>query len=361
MIEQLLLISTCGTSLLTHGVNDEDRKWLTKIANDTVANNPDMEPRLQSIVAERRERLKAADKAERRKMSAELNGIEAVLERYKPKRTEHILVHTDTASGTATAELVQEVLNNQATLISECGLQTKNLTSFREALAELTKKLDELVQEYHSKKYFVVFNLTGGFKALNGYLQTLAMISADRCVFLFEGSSELMEIPRLPVKLAELDELRKYSTIFRRIEIGYSVPAKEAEGIPETLLMVVGEQVMMSTLGEVAWSRHRAKLFEEELLPTLSTRIRISDSVKKTFETLEKKQKIHVNDAMDDFSAHLDNNRALLKAHKFDTIKGNPVPGSTHELYAWSDGAAGRLFGHYENGIFVFDKLGKHL
>jgi hypothetical protein len=52
----------------------------------------------------------------------------------------------------------------------------------------------------------VVFNLTGGFKSLNGYLQTVAMISADRCAFLFEGAPELMEIPRLPVRLAEIDE-----------------------------------------------------------------------------------------------------------------------------------------------------------
>jgi hypothetical protein len=40
---------------------------------------------------------------------------------------------------------------------------------------------------------------------------------------------------------------------------------------------------------------------------------------------------------------------------------GRSRAGSTHELYAWSDGGTGRLFGHYDaDNVFVFDRLTNH-
>ena len=117
-------------------------------------------------------------------MSAELNGIGAVLDRYEPKQLFHLLVHTDTAPGKATADLVREVLGNQTSLVSASGLRTNDLAAFRAALADLTRQLDALVRSYREQGWFVVFNLTGGFKSLNGYLQTLGMISAEVRIYL---------------------------------------------------------------------------------------------------------------------------------------------------------------------------------
>jgi hypothetical protein len=62
-----------------------------------------------------------------------------------------------------------------------------------------------------------------------------------------------------------------------------------------------------------------------------------------------------------DEDAHVDLRRPLPKSRTFKKLKGDPVPDSTHELYAWSDGATGRLLGHYEDGgDFVFDYLAGH-
>lgn len=358
MTERLLLVSTCGTSLLTNGASDDDRLWLTQIANDVGVDST----RLTSIVDERRAGLRAADGPTRRRMSAELNGIGAVLDRYKPRQLSHLLVHTDTAPGKATADLVQEALGNQTSLVSAGGLRTNDLVSFRAALADLTRQLDALVRSYHEQRWFVVFNLTGGFKSLNGYLQTLAMISADRCVFLFEGAPELMEIPRLPVRLSEIGDLREHAALFRRLGVGYIVRADDAKGAPDSLLMEVDGEVTTSVLGDVAWARHRATLFAEKLLSPLSTKVRVADAVQKVFAGLEAAHKVQVNEALDEFSAYVDHGRTLPKSRTFKKLRGDPVPGSTHELYAWSDGAAGRLFGHYDaGGAFVFDRLAGHL
>ncbi len=358
MTDRLLLLSTCGTSLLTNGAGTEDGAWLKKVANDVEVDTA----RLTSIVDERRERMKKADEPTRRKMSAELNGIGAVRDRYKPKQLFHLLVHTDTALGKAAADLVQKALGNQTSLVSAGGLRTNDLASFRAALADLTRQLEEVVRSYREQGWFVVFNLTGGFKSLNGYLQTLAMISADRCVFLFEGASELMEIPRLPVRLAELEELREHAMIFRRRAVDYTVNADAAKGAPDSLLMEVDGKVTTSVLGDVAWARHRATLFAEKLLPPLSNKVRVADAVQRAFSGLEASQKVQVNEALDEFCAHVDHGRTLPKSRKFQKLKGDPARGSTHELYAWSDGATGRLFGQYDaSGVFVFDRLAGHL
>src|SRR5690606_36620821 len=302
MIERILLVSTCGTSLLTNGANTEDRAWLTKSANDVEVDAA----RLAPIISARREGLKAADEPTRRKMSAELNGIGAVIDRYQPKQLLHVLVHTDTALGRATAGLVQEAVGNQSLLVSAGGLRTNSLASFREALADLTRQLDTLVRSYREQGWFVVFNLTGGFKSLNGYLQTLAMISADRCVFLFEGAPELMELPRLPVRLSETDELHEHMTLFRRLAVGYTIRADDTNGVPDSLLMELDGEVTTSVLGDVAWARHRATLFAEKLLSPLSTKVRVADAVGKVFAGLEAARKVQVNEALDEFCAYVD-------------------------------------------------------
>ncbi|HMQ23092.1 MAG TPA: putative CRISPR-associated protein [Planctomycetota bacterium] len=358
MTARLLLVSTVGMSLLTNGASNDDQSWLTQVANDDDVDST----RLASIVDERRIRLKAADAPTRRGMSAELNGIDAVLDRYNSRRLFHLLVHTDTALGKATAGLVHDVLGRETQLVSAGGLRANDLASFRAALADITRDLDALVRSYRDDGWFVVFNLTGGFKSLNGYLQTLAMISADRCVFLFEGARELMEIPRLPVRLSEIDDLRDHAALFRRLAVGYIVRADDAKGAPDSLLMEVDGEVTTSVLGDVAWARHRATLFAEKLQSPLSNKLRVADAVEKEFIKLEAAQKVQVNEALDEFSAYVDHGRTLPKSRTFKKLQGNPVPGSTYELYAWSDGAAGRLFGHYDaDGAFIFDRLGRHL
>lgn len=368
MIERLVIVSTCGTSLFTNKRPDtgdvtldwvaHDHKWIKENSNAA-----EVDPgRLNRLVENRRSWLMASDKTTRREMSAELNGIESVLERYKPRRIHHILVHSDTALGKATADLVYGALSDQTLLLSAGGLRTDHLASFRAALAELTRNLDELVQSYRLQGWFVVFNLTGGFKSLNGFLQTVAMIFADRCVFQFERAADLMEIPRLPVQLAELDNLREHVETFRRLAVGYPVRLSEAQGVPESLLMEVDGMVTTSVLGDVAWGRHQRTLFAENLYAPLSGKVRIDDSIRRAFARLENAQKVHVNEAIDEFSVHVDHGRPLLKSRTFKPVEGRNVPPqSTHELYAWSDGAAKRLYGHYDGVVFVFDELGNHL
>lgn len=368
MTPQLLLLSTCGTSVLTNGTSDDMRRWLNTVANKSMLNESEVR-RLQIHVAERRGQLRETNATVWERASAELNGIGAVLARWKPDRVLHLLVHTDTAAGCAAMEIVAEALRadgHEVQPLTAGGLRTDDAASFREALAELTRDIENWVATHREMGWSTIFNLTGGFKSVNGYLQALGMLHADRCVFLFDGAPALMEIPRLPVRLAEADDVRKHLAAFRRLELGYPVAASQVAGLPDSLLLFDAERVTTSVWGDVVWARVRNKLFAETLLPPLSPKLKV-DGLSRGFDKLPSDRRVMVNEALDALSADLDGVRPLLRSNTFKPLGGSPRPPSTHELYLWSDGAAWRLFGHYESAndsdakVFFADSMGEHL
>ena len=363
MSTSLLLLSTCGMSVLTNEVAPKERQWLTEIANEARLSERDRE-RLTELVTRRREQLLRGDRNARR-LSAELSSIDAILARWAADHVQHLLIHTDTETGKAAASVIAAILKSdgqQVQLLTQGGLRTNDFSSFREALAELTIDIENWIPGYRGHGRTTLFNLTAGFKSVSAYLQVLGMLHADRCIFLFEGAPELMEIPRLPVKLAELDEIRPHAKVFRRLEYGYPVQKNEIIGLPDALFLVDDDRVIRNTLGDVVWARVRKTLFREELLDPLSPKLIISDAVCRAFDKLqEEERRVQVNEALDALSAHLDLKREFPKSRTFKRLQGNPSPPATHELYVWSDGAAWRLFGHFEGDCFCADSLGSHL
>lgn len=362
MTTRLLLVSTCGTSILTNNLDQETQEWLRKITNRVELSAADA-GRLQEHVAQREEQLLNADGAERRKLSAELNGISAILEHWKPSEILHLLIETDTATGRATAKLVKTLLEKDrqpVQILHAGGLQAADFPSFREALADLTVQIDRWTSGYREKGWTTLFNLTGGFKSVNAYLQALGMFYADRSVFLFEGAATLMEIPRLPVKLAEADEIRSHLVAFRRLVHRYPVTKKEVDGVPDLLLLVDSDQAVTSVWGDVVWQRVRTPLLSGELLDPISPKLAV-DKIRKDVKNLSAERRMQVNEALDELAAYLDLGHKLTESHQFEKLKGDPKPPSTHELYLWSDGAASRLFGHFEGDRFIADSIGPHL
>lgn len=361
MTNFLLLLSTCGTSTLTNGAPPDTVRWLVEIANRTTLAAPE-QLRLDALVAECAAHLAEAGEAECCRRSAEYNGAAAARLRWPAARTQHLLVHTDTAVGRAASSIVRCLLarhGDPVEPLTVAGLRTDDHVSFRNALCDLTAEIEAWLPANRAGK--TVFNLTGGFKSINAYLQALGMLVADHCVFLFETSEVLIEIPRLPVRLTDGDELRVHIEVFRRLAQRYPVSEAEAAGVPETLLLADDGQVTTSVWGDAVWGRHRKQLLADQLYPPLSPKIDLSDDVQRMFQTLEQDRRLQVNEAIDRLSAHFDLGHQLPSSNTFKKLKGNPSPPSTHELYLWSDGAAWRLYGHYTGDRFVADSIGPHL
>lgn len=368
-MNKYFILSPCGTSFLTNYTKDgETRKLIYKYANAKRPSDVARKDRaaLESIIAELEPIVEQAGYAQAAAMSAELNSIIKFYGGVLPKSCDfHQLVSTDTWLGEQTARLVEKWIKKSSPGMAvdihrQQNLQTKEMVFFQWALSDLVKKFYEELPEYRNNGYKIIFNLTGGFKGVQGFLQSIANFFADETVYLFEQSDMLMRIPRLPVKLAAVDIVEKNLSCFRNLAMG--VPWKGRITIPETMILKLDGAVELSAWGEVLWNEAREKLYMARLWPSPNPeKIRYGPGFEKSTASIASDRTRHVNHTVDQlnrFVHHRDN----LNSLDFKALKGEKMLPSTHEIDAWADSDARRIFLHKDKtDCYVLDKLTKGL
>jgi len=362
MSKPKLVLSPCGTSLLTNKATDKD--ILTKYANAQDIPRDDL-AKLESLIKSVEKDLESASLEEAAKMSAELNGIIKLYggQLNKPKDI-HVLISTDTYLGKATADLVAKWLKDKGfndirqPLIK--GLQTADLFDFQHALSEIVQWCSETIPSYQKAQYHIVFNLTGGFKSVQGFLQTLAMFYADETIYIFEGSKDLLRIPRLPVEMKPENSIVENFEVFRRLANGLTVSNKNLSKIPGTLLTIFEKEVDLSPWGKLVWEQTKEQIYSQKLHPSPSKKFKYGPRFEPSVEGLSKDRLCLINERIDNLAVFLEK-ETNPKSLDFKKLNGNPCPPSTHEIDAWQDQDAKRIFGHYEDSLFILDQLDKHL
>ena len=308
-----LILNTCGTSLLTGGgIADDLRRLLNKHANSkNWSDMPHEEAaRLQAHAEERRQQLLNADQSQVRRLSAELNGLLSWQQRPETPASAqdmYLLLATDTALGSHTAESVGQWLSQQGhsrTVISAPGLNTASLISFRQALSGLVKDLHEQLSGYKDSGYAINFNLTGGFKGLNGFLQALSTIYADHTFYLFEGSTEVLLLPSLPLTLNAEQVISDNLTAFRRLNQELAVTREQCSTIPELLLFRIDQDIVLSEWGELLWRNSYKNLYRRGLHPSPSPRIRFGSSFEASCRGRSESLLQIINDRVDGLAAY---------------------------------------------------------
>lgn len=360
-----LYLSTVGTSVLTNrpGV---DRGVAFRHAN--APTRADAGPDGDAIagwLGEARTALLDADLPAVRKASAELNALVALGDGEAPAMPDqHLLVPTDTWMGRETAAIVAEWLGAHGASVAVFdtkGLRGDRLASFQTSLPPLVKELLETLRGYQRAGHRIVFNLTGGFKSLNGFLAALAPHYADETVYLFETSAELLRIPHVPVRLALGETVAEHLIPFRRLARCLPVSDAEARALPALLTFEAAPgQWMLSEWGEVVWDQEHRALYEKKLWPTPSDRIVYGDRFAASVNPLSPQKTYAVNERLDDLAVYLETGHSV-KRLDLKKLKGTPKPGLTHELDAWADGGAKRIYGTLDGGVFTADHLGDHL
>lgn len=267
-----VILSTIGTSLLTKQISRDDKEdWLSKL-RDTANLKPDETPEeVRDIIRVLKERanckLAKGSTQDIREASAELNGIYGIYAENLSRGTVdmHWLIATDTAQGLETASIVEDFLRSKniaAQTFSPKGLSAADTTSFTEGIDKLIVWLDESIKGYEK----VYFNLVGGFKSLQAYLNTIGMFYADEIVYIFEGfSSELIKIPRLPIKINE-SIIEPYKSEFALMAAGAWLPYSELSDLPESLLFFSDDECILSNWGRLIWNRMKSEVLSEALL-----------------------------------------------------------------------------------------------
>lgn len=269
------IVSTVGTSLLTNYARErapEMQSLLRRTANmrDQELTGGELAT-ISSLEDAVRAGLAAPETETAGTLSAEINGIVTYYgERlYDPKRLardEHVLVATDTYQGEVAAKLVQEWLQGRGfssvQVFQLPGLSTRNQQAFATGVGALIKWTGETLPGYRESGSRVVFNLVGGFKSLQGYMNTLGMLYADEIIYIFEGTqSGLIRIPRLPVNLADFQCLREHATQLALLEQHEVATKQSVVGIPEALLDYDEHgNCTFSTWGASIWAANKGEI-----------------------------------------------------------------------------------------------------
>ncbi len=264
-----LIISTVGTSLITNAASKDEQKQLYEFSNCSSVNCPQHVKKLiDALFTKVNDELVKLDNHSLRRKSAELNGI---LGFYKEdfslgKDDFHFLITTDTYQGLKSAEVVKEFLVSKALkvqLLTPKGLSTKNKDEFSEGVKELLKSFEDFLPDYRKNGHKIIFNLTGGFKSLQGYLNTLAMFYSDKIIYIFESEqAELIEIPRLPIKI-DLEPFEKQKVKLLLLNANKIYKTSDFQDFPEAIIDVVDDYVTLSIWGEVIWNKIKYDLFDK--------------------------------------------------------------------------------------------------
>ncbi len=275
------VVSTVGTSILTNLIdrgNSAEATWWNMLRDSANRRMDELEQEtllvIEQLASRALEKLLEDTVVTNRRISAELNGIYGIYDGRLPQNSPdlHYLICTDTAQGQKTGNLIAEFLQDQGFNVSvetPEGLSTQDTASFTVGTKELIKWLDDTVPKPGSG-YDVIFNLVGGFKSLQGYMQTFGTFYADEVVYIFEGSTNLIRIPRLPIQI-DTTVIENHLMEFALMAAGKLYPIEKLEEIPETLLESVEEEsetyAGLSAWGELIWNRAKLDLLAEELLP----------------------------------------------------------------------------------------------
>ena len=274
------VLSTVGTSILTNLIdrgNSTEGTWFGKLRDSANCKQDRLKSETALVIntlAERAlEKLMENDVNTNRQISAELNGIYGIYGGGLPDNSDdqHYLICTDTFQGQTTGNLIAEFLRDQGfTVVVETpeGLSTQDTESFTKGTKELITWLDNAIPRPDSG-WDVIFNLVGGFKSLQGYMQTFGTFYADEIVYIFEGSSDLIKIPRLPIQI-DTTVVQEHRTKFAMMAADEMYPIEKLEGIPETLLEPVTDNgntmAGLSAWGELIWNRTKSDLLSQGLL-----------------------------------------------------------------------------------------------
>lgn len=364
-----VIFSICGTSILTNGSSEEIRKGISAYANAKASDEVPEEFKkiLETRFAEISEMLEKINVQKAVKCSAELHSIIKLYGQRPEKgsKDHHILICTDTWLGEVATKFVSQWLKDaglNVDIYKQKDLQTKEWLSFQLSLSDLVKTIAEKCRIYKEAGYHIIFNLTGGFKSVQGFMQALAMIYADESVYVFESGDELLRIPRLPVQWNAGSEIKEHIFVFRRLGMKLPIRHGDIGSISGLFLFNIEGDYCFSAWGEVAWDQHRKEIYSEKLWPSPSKKIVYGPAFEKSLQKLSGNRLAEVNTKIDMLARHLEKGKDYnLKGLDFKPLAGNPVQGSTHELDAWHDQDAKRIFGHFDKDIFFLDKLDKAL
>ena len=357
------ILTSCGLSLLTnylkkHAITPPEVYRYSNASKDEI--DREFLVKLEEGLEHLKVDITTFFNEELRKLSAELNALIAFYNGVFSQQDIHMLFHTDTYLGKRVAEILQHFLQSRglnAQLFCAKDLNTASLEEFHIALSDVVKDLSEILENFRHG-YEVIFNLTGGYKSVNSFLQTMATLWADRSIYIFETSNELLTIPRLPLTIDE-SIFQKHIQLFRSLELGFGVDELPND-IPLSLVNKIGDEYTLSPWGELLWQKVKNEIYRTKLVQPLHTQIIYSDEFIKQFASLNPSEKLQINKTIDKLERYLafDENLRSLRLH---SLSGEIAQKYNLECYPFDGNDSRRLYCNRVEEKIILEKIASHL
>ena len=363
---QYFIYTTCGTSTFTNPARKDPELNDLIIKNSNARNEDELLPGAKEKIDAHYDSLieewQNHSIADARAKSAELNSLLSWQEKNKIPASECLcfLLHTDTVLGANAASLVEEWLTHHGYMSVQLqkidSLSTSSLENFEKGLASLAEwafaNIPSPEQRSSNEKY--VFNVAGGFKSVSGFMQILGQFLADETIYLFEGHSEILSMPHLPVRWEEIETIRQNFNDYRRVSLG--IPPKN----PERLNSLWVRNGQFTPWGQIAWESAKQELYGEKVHTFVCDLVREGEKFRKSVEGLDAFRKKIVNERIDDLCAFFLSGKVKnIRRLDYKLVKGNH-PWS-NECDAWADGSAMRLFCNEKGNGVIVECLGNAL
>lgn len=299
-----LFFSTVGTSSITNKNQNAGKiNELSNLTEDEIKSE-NIDFLNQQINYKKQEALNLLLKNDYKKIkefSAELNGIlsyyPSSLNDSNKQNDYHILLTTDTYVCRKTGELIKSLLNEigfSLVFVENIkNLKIKDTETFTEGLKILRKKIyEEYLKNTNYKNYRKIFNLTGGFKSVNAFLNILGMFYADEIIYIFETRTDLIKIPKLPLKIDKSEFETKYE------EWLYYFDKVNNAGMPynifsEIFITRIDNKYILNEWGEMIWDEIKEELILNKGLPDFKN-VAYESDFKKRFLSYENEDKINI-------------------------------------------------------------------
>ena len=360
------MLTSCGLSILTNFLQSEKGippKDVYKYAN---AKKKDIDSGFLKTVDNAidilQERIIELNAHELKRLSAELNTLVTFYDNRFDAQDFHLLLHTDTYLGTVTAEILEYFLKSRGLQVGKFlakDLNTDSTEAFEWSLGEIIKDLSQTIEGYRARGYEIIFNLTGGFKGSNSFLQTMASLYADKSIYIFETGKELLVIPRLPIKIDE-EFFEKNLDIFRALELGIEVDEDVLQDLPKSVIAQIGDEYILSPWGEIAWQKYKSMLYQERLIEPLSQAIEYSETFKKDFTSLNPIEKLQLNNSIDNLEKYI-LDKTNLRSLRYHPLKGEISRRYSHEFYPFDGNDSRRVYCNEVDGHIILEKIDAHL
>lgn len=370
-----LVISTVGIGLVTSGLESTERQLVNRYTN--IAIKQPLPDNVQNVLQAGKILTKNKLQSHNYTVAAELSSLAAIFgwgvgnPPSLQNGDEIHLITTDTHVGHACVDAIAdyfEAHNINVRRITCTGLQTEDPGELQVALAELTKQLSDLVEGYRGS-HEIICNVTGGFKAISGYIQQTATLLQVTSCYLFEQSKSLIYIPKMPITLdiqLFIDNPR-YFAVMRQVSL--DLPVDDGHSADELIeragILFLDKSIMdgyfFSAWGVVVWQAIRQRYYQTQLFAPPIDKITYVDEkqLRKNLDRLSPKRYFDVNESIDTLAEWLIHGKEPLKSH---TIKAISSQVSQYEIYAWNDHGTGRLYFNKraDGGIEILARL-EHL